>query len=223
VKWLTRSGRIAALAVGGAVVTGYGWRGVVVLFAFFISGSALTQLSGGADGARTARQVLANGGVAALAALLGWWPALAGALAAAAADTWATEIGSFSPSLPRLLTTFAPVPPGTSGGVTPLGTAGGVAGAAALAGVALLVRPSGTPAAFAGAMLAGVTGMVVDSALGSTLQAKYACLTCGARSERAGAQCHGPMRLMQGRRWIDNDLVNAAATLIGAGVGAVLA
>src|SRR6266568_1016414 len=67
VKWLTRDGLVAALAVGGAVVAGFGWRGVVVLFAFFISGSALTQLAGGADGARTARQVLANGGVAALA------------------------------------------------------------------------------------------------------------------------------------------------------------
>src|SRR5689334_17604374 len=52
VKWLTRNGLIAALAVGGAVIAGTGWRGVVVLFAFFISGSALTQLSGGADGAR---------------------------------------------------------------------------------------------------------------------------------------------------------------------------
>ncbi len=222
-KWLTRDALVAALAVGGAVVAGFGWRGVVVLFAFFISGSALTQLAGGADGARTARQVLANGGVAALAALFGWWPALAGALAAAAADTWATEIGFFSPSLPRLLTTFATVPPGTSGGVTPLGTLGGVAGAAALAGVALLVRPSGASAGFAGVMLAGLAGMGVDSLLGSTLQAKYACLTCGARSERAGAQCHGPMRLMQGHRWIDNDVVNAAATLIGAGLGAVIA
>jgi len=223
VNWLTRNGLIAALAVGGAVVAGTGWRGVVVLFAFFISGSALTQLSGGADGARTARQVLANGGVAAAAAALGWWPGMAGALAAAAADTWATEIGSFSPSLPRLLTTFAPVPPGTSGGITPLGTAGGVAGAAALAGVALLVRPSGPPATFAGLTLAGVAGMAVDSLLGATVQAKYGCVTCGARSERAGAQCHGPMRLVRGRAWIDNDVVNAAATLVGAGIGAVAA
>lgn len=222
-KWLTRNGLIAALVVGGAVVAGTGWRGVVVLFAFFISGSALTQFSGGAEGARTARQVLANGGVAAAAAALGWWPVMAGALAAAAADTWATEIGSFSPSLPRLIMTFAPVPPGTSGGITPLGTAGGVAGAAALAGVALLVRPPGTPAAFTGLALAGVAGMAVDSALGSTVQAKYGCMTCGARSERAGAQCHGPMRLLGGRAWIDNDVVNAAATLVGAGIGAAVA
>ncbi|HEY6808001.1 MAG TPA: DUF92 domain-containing protein, partial [Gemmatimonadales bacterium] len=115
-KWLTRGGLVAALAVGGAVAAGTGWRGVTVLFAFFVSGSVLTQLSGGAEGARTARQVLANGGIAAAAAAVGWWPVMAGALAAATADTWATEIGSFSPTLPRLLTTFAPVLPGTSGG-----------------------------------------------------------------------------------------------------------
>ena len=35
-KWLTRGGLVAALAVGGAVAAGTGWRGVTVLFAFFV-------------------------------------------------------------------------------------------------------------------------------------------------------------------------------------------
>src|SRR5438093_5230732 len=46
----------------------------------------------------------------------------AGALAAAAADTWATEIGAFSPFAPRLITSGRQVPRGTSGGITVLGS-----------------------------------------------------------------------------------------------------
>src|SRR5690242_21564973 len=122
-KWLTGGGVVAALAVGGATGWGLGWRGVVLLFAFFISGSVLTRLAGGAGGQRNVRQVLANGGVAAVAAWFGSWPLAAGALAAATADTWATEIGAWSPHPPRLITSWKPVPPGTDGGVTLLGTA----------------------------------------------------------------------------------------------------
>src|SRR3989475_4765373 len=70
VKWLTRGGLGAALCVGAAVGWGLGWRGLLVLLAFFVSGSLLTQLAGGAGGQRTARQVLAHGGGAARGAPL---------------------------------------------------------------------------------------------------------------------------------------------------------
>jgi len=109
VKWLTRGGAAAALLVGGATLWGVGWRGLVLLLAFFVSASLVTQRDARQ---RTARQVLANGGVPAVAALLGAWPVFAGALAAAAADTWATEIGARSPTPPRLITSGVPVPHG---------------------------------------------------------------------------------------------------------------
>ena len=189
-KWLTAGGAAAALAVGGATIWGFGWRGVVLLLAFFISGSLLTK--GG--GQRNARQALANGGVAAAAALLGAWPAFAGSLAAAAADTWATEIGSFSPTPPRLITSGAPVAPGTDGGITILGTAAGVLGAVAMGGVTWVLGPRDLRLAGVVA-IAGVVGMLVDSVLGATVQ--------------------GPED-----RWLDNDGVNLAATLTGAGVAA---
>jgi len=198
VKWLTAGGAAAALAVGAATILGTGWRGLLLLLAFFVSGSLLTR--GG--GRRNARQVLANGGVAAVAALLGSWPAFAGAVAAAAADTWATEIGAHSPTPPRLMTSGAPVPPGANGGVTLLGTAGGVLGAAVIAALAWLLgpraggpgstHPGGLAAVVAGA---GVLGMLVDSLLGATLQ--------------------GPED-----KWLDNDAVNLAMTLAGAGLAA---
>jgi uncharacterized membrane protein len=64
--------------------------------------------------------------------------------------------------------------------------------------------------------LAGVAGMLVDSLLGATLQGKYACPACDARFERGNTVCHEPVRLSGGQRWLDNDLVNLAATVCGA-------
>ncbi|HET9384879.1 MAG TPA: DUF92 domain-containing protein [Gemmatimonadales bacterium] len=194
-KWLTRRGTVAALAVGLATLSGFGWRGLGLLLAFFISGSLLTAAAkgsekGGGGGRRNARQVIANGGVAALAALAGSWVWFAGALAAANADTWATEIGSHSPSRPRLITNGQPVPAGTDGGITLLGTAGGIAGALFMAALATLLAPGGGES-FVTVALAGIAGMLVDSLLGATLQGRLT--------------------------WLDNDAVNLAATAAGAG------
>ena len=188
-SWLTGRGAAAALAVGVATIYGFGWRGAVVLFAFFVSASLLSTK----HTRRNARQVVANGGVAALAALAGSWPWFAGALAAANADTWATEIGSHSRVQPRLITTGRPVPAGTDGGMTLLGTAGGIAGAGFIAGVSYLAGQRRTLAIAVG----GAVGMLVDSLLGATVQGKV--------------------------RWMDNDAVNLAATLTGAVCAGLLA
>jgi uncharacterized protein (TIGR00297 family) len=227
VRWLTRDGLAAGLAVGGAVTWGLGWPALALLGAFFVSGSLLTQWAvgprgSGGGGRRNARQVLANGGVAAAASLAGSWPAVAGAIAAAAADTWATEIGSFSAAPPRLVTTWARVTRGASGGITALGIAGGVAGAAAIAGLAFVLEPRDMAyprTAIALVTVAGIAGMLADSLLGATLQGLYECPGCGGQFERRDTVCHGPVRLIRGRRWLDNDGVNLAATLVGAAVG----
>ncbi len=173
-SWLAPGGVAAALAVGAAVAWGLGWRGLALLFAFLLSGSLLTQLAERRGPRRTARQVIANGGVAALAALLGWWSVTAGAVAAAAADTWATEIGSFSPSPPRLITSGARVPRGASGGVTVLGTVGGVAGALLIALTARWVGPRAAgpgSAALVGAGVLATLAGAAAAALGSRVSA----------------------------------------------------
>jgi uncharacterized protein (TIGR00297 family) len=143
VKWLTPGGLVAACAVGAGVMWGLGWPGLALLFAFFLTGSVLTQLAERRGPSRNARQVLANGGIALLAALLGSWAGAAGAIAAAAADTWATEIGAYSPFPPRLITSGKRVTRGTSGGITAVGTLGGVAGAALIAGLTRGLSPRG--------------------------------------------------------------------------------
>lgn len=214
--WLTPGGVAAALLVGASVWLGLGWRGFIPLFFFLLSGSLLTRLATGASPRRTGRQVLANGGIAAAAALFGRWPEAAGALAAAAADTWATEIGAFSPTPPRLITSGASVPAGRSGGITPLGTAGGLAGSAAIAVLAALVAPLAWRTA-AIVTAAGCLGMLADSLLGATLQAGYACPVCGMISDQpVDRHGHEPGHLVRGVRWLDNDLVNVAGSLVGA-------
>ncbi|MGH7529036.1 MAG: DUF92 domain-containing protein, partial [Gemmatimonadales bacterium] len=140
------------------------------------------------------------------------------------ADTWATEIGARSRTPPRLIIGGAPVPPGTSGGITARGTAGGVLGAAVMAGLSVALRPRSVANPGELAVLVGVAaivGMVVDSLLGATLQGRYECPECRVRTERRAALCHAPVRLIRGTRWLDNDTVNLAATLAGGGLAAL--
>jgi uncharacterized protein (TIGR00297 family) len=219
-SWLSPGGVAAALAVGAAVTAGAGWRGLLLLAVFFVTSSALTR--GG--GRRAASQVLANGGVAAAAALLsrfepGWMLACCGALAAAAADTWSTEIGARSPSAPRLLTTGRTLSPGTSGGVPWLGTAGALAGAAVVAAAAALLRLA-TPAAAVWIAAGGVAGGLADSLLGATVPARFRCGRCGAIGEAARCPCGGAAAPVSGIAWLTNDAVNGVCTLVGAAVGA---
>lgn len=215
-NWLSPGGTLAAVLVGSAVVAGGRWPALGLLFAFFLSSSWLTP--GG--GRRTAMQVAANGGVAAAGALLSrldplWLAAFAGALAAAAADTWSTEIGERSRATPRLITSGVAVTRGTSGGVTWLGSAGGAAGAVFVAAAAMILGLVGLRSAVLVAA-GGIAGGVADSVLGATLQARYRCPTCGAILETRRHGCGAVAQLTGGLAWLTNDTVNLAATLVGA-------
>jgi uncharacterized protein (TIGR00297 family) len=228
---LTRSGMLAAWVVGAAILAGTGWEGGGVLAAFFVS-SILVALGAPSPTRldpkgerRDHRQVLANGGVAAGVALLGLRdPALGlwlltATLAAAAADTWATAFGARSRAQPRLLVGGAPVPPGTSGGVTALGTAGGAAGALLIAGIGSAV--SGGLALLPAAALVGFGGMVIDSALGSAVQGRFSCPRCAEPSEWRRHRCGTATVHQGGFRWLDNDGVNLAASAAAAGLAFV--
>lgn len=239
---LSRSGVAGATLIGGLT---FGFGGVawgLILIVFFVSSSLLSFFRGAAKAAvvrefakgerRDLAQTLANGGLAALfAALAGivtpgsrWYPiyflAFLGALSAATADTWATEIGVLSTQPPRLITSGRPAPTGASGGVTPLGLAASLAGGAFLGVCAyLFLVLTSAPASWllpAICALAGFIGAAFDSLLGAAWQAAYYCEVCGAATERTIHHCGAPTRLLRGLRWLDNDLVNTFATLAGA-------
>jgi uncharacterized protein (TIGR00297 family) len=216
--WLSPAGTLSAAAIGAAVWLGAGWRGVALLIAFFVTSSWLTP--GG--GRRGAAQVFANGGVAAGCALLAQWhvafgAAFAGALAAAAADTWSTEIGARSRRAPRLITTWQTVAPGVSGGITPLGSAGALAGAGAIAAAALALHLVATRE-FWWVAAGGILGSLADSLLGASVQGRWRCDRCGALIETRRHDCGGSGIAERGVAWLNNDAVNLAATLVGAAV-----
>jgi uncharacterized protein (TIGR00297 family) len=229
--WLTRGAAAAATVVGTCALAGTGPAGMGLLGMFFVSGSALTARSsargGTASARRTARQVWANGWTAALGGLLTplapalGWATITGGLAAAQADTWATEIGRLARRPPVLITTGRPVPVGTSGAVSALGTMAGVAGGVLLAALGWALGVPGSAAAAAAA--SGLAGMLVDSLLGATLQGVYRCPRCAVETEAPTHGCGAAATLVRGRRWMTNDAVNLAATGIGAALTVALA
>lgn len=229
---LTTGGACAAAVLGSiAALAGVDW--MALLLAFFLSSVVLgkigrtskLQRSGAViekSGPRDAVQVLANGLVFGVGAAMvarghtaGAVPAIAlGALAAATADTWGTEIGMLSRAAPHSIVTWAKLEPGMSGGVSALGLVATAFGAATLATLAwLLAWPGGTAIA---AAVGGISGAMADSLLGATLQQRRRSLRTGRMTERITDVDGTPTELAGGVVWLTNDGVNFAATMIGA-------
>ncbi len=230
----------AAAALFAATLVGLGGTAWVLPgVAFFVLSSALSVLpdapesDGPAPTRRTLRQVMANGGVAwALLLTVGMAPGEApalrgacyagflGALAAAAADTWATEMGVRYGGAPRSLWSGRRVAPGTSGAVTLVGTGAGVVGAVAVAAAPLLADPTGlsVPSVAHGAG-AGLVGMSLDSLAGATIQAQYRMAGGEEYTEHPSTPGERPAR---GWAAVDNDAVNLLGTLGGAAASVVL-
>lgn len=238
-------GALSGSGVAGGIVTGTlicgfgGWEWGVLLAAFFASSSMLSfhrarDKRGVAEEFAKGRrrdlgQALANGGVAAVLAVLSrtwphpmWFVACAGAVAAVNADTWATELGVLSREAPRLITNGRRVQVGSSGGVTWLGFLASLGGAlliGLLGGMGSLVQRQGVSAAgvtLLAAAAGGSIGCVCDSILGATVQAIYWCDACAKETERRVHSCGGRARLLRGWRWLGNDLVNFMASVAGA-------
>ena len=230
---LTNGGAITAAIIGSAAaLAGLDW--MMLLLSFFCS-SVLLGRVGRAEkqqrsaaiiekaGPRDAMQVLANGALFGLGAALvatghasPTWPAIAiGGLAAAMADTWGTEIGMLSKRPPRSILTWAPLETGMSGGVSAQGLAATVGGAIAIAALARLFGWS-VQVAVAGA-IGGIVGAMADSVLGATLQQRRRSRRTGRITERTTDTDGSPTVFAGGISWLDNDGVNFAATLIGAG------
>ena len=241
---LNTSGVVGAITTG-TVTTGlgeYSW-GLALIF-FFVSSSALSHFrkhekaQTAADkfdkgSQRDIGQVVANGGVATLLALLHGLSSkqrvravlesgYIGALATANADTWATELGVLSHQTPRLITTGAPTTKGTSGGITLAGTGAAAAGAFGEGVFYKLIQRNAPLSIPAISLLSGLAGSLFDSLLGATVQVIYYCPTCQKETEQRIHKCGTPTIYHRGVHWMSNDVVNFFATLSGAGLAMLL-
>ena len=235
---LDGSGALAGGLLAWSLLT-VGWAWAVPGFIFFVLSSLLSRVGARRKerashfvekpGARDAGQVFANGGVAWLLLAVSvvvpggvGYVGFLGAFAAATADTWATELGALGPGRPRLITTGARVPVGTSGAVSLTGTVAAVAGAGVIAVSAWPFVPQMLPLRAVGGMLllitgSGVAGAFVDSLIGATLQAQYVDPETGEVTERPPAD-GARWYLQRGVAWMRNDLVNGIGTASGAGL-----
>jgi len=184
-RGVTRSGMLAGAATCLLLFIGLGPSAFAALAALFILtwistrfGYRRKQAIGVAErgDGRNARQVLANLAIPALAstifAVTGdrlWIIAMIAALAEAATDTVASEVGQTSSPTAFLITSGQRVPAGTDGAITLPGTIAGLIAGTAVATVAGLgglipISRLWIPVA------AGFAGMLFDSLLGATGQ-----------------------------------------------------
>ncbi|MEO5567516.1 MAG: DUF92 domain-containing protein [Gemmatimonadaceae bacterium] len=230
---LSPTGAIAAMLVGTVAVAA-GWSWAILVIAYFVTSTILSRAGRqrkaartagvvAKPGARDAWQVMSNGlpfTVAALLAVAGVAPvqwliaAGAGSLAASAADTWATEIGTWVGQPPRSIISGRKLGVGESGGITAAGSVASIAGAAFIAAVAAALWRS-TPL-FLPLTAAGIAGSLADSVAGALLQRRSWCDACDVTTEMRVHTCGAPTRHTGGISFVENDLVNLGATIVGA-------
>jgi len=197
-RLLDLTGIAAAVGVGLVIgILGHpAWLGVLLFY--MVSSFIATKyrfekkremgVAEGERGERTWKNVVANGAppaaIAAMAGLVpGWFPAGASgyvfltAIAVAAADTLASEVGVLSQRVVLITQPSHKVIPGTDGGVSPLGHAAALFAAAYVAVTGFLVFGAFAPSTLAGTaplllvpVAFGFLGCQIDSVMGATLE-----------------------------------------------------
>ena len=237
IKFLTASGAITTFVLASIIFGFGGIKWTVPILTFFVLSSILSKLGKSIKSQfnlifekgsrRDHLQVLANGGMAGflmIVYILYPKPEIyfyyLGALAAAMADTWATEIGIMVGQTPRLITNFKEVAAGTSGGVTIAGFIGGFLGASFLSFSGIWFLPENyllhhVPVIFFTVIMGGLLGCIIDSYLGATVQVQYQCGGCGKTTEKRIHCKNSSTTVITGITWVNNDLVNFINTVFG--------
>ena len=207
---LTIPGTILATLVGILVFIGFGLKGIIITGAFFLLGNLATSwgsktkqnMSDDQNSPRTAGQVFANGGLAAILAMAAFlfpgkesilFLSFCAAFSSATADTVSSELGTIYGKKFFNIISFARDKRGENGVISLEGTVSGLAGSSIIA--VLHAVYAGFDIAFVIIIIAGTLGNFTDSILGATL-------------ERNGA--------------IDNNSVNFLNTVVAALVAFIL-
>ena len=188
-KKLTPGAAIVAAIIGSVIYLGTGFTGINMIGLFFLLGTLATSFKtnvkeklGAVEinkGRRTAGQVVANGGVAAIAGILASYftpqeelfaLVMAGALSAATADTLSSELGRLYGKQFYNILNFKKDTRGENGVVSLAGTLIGIAGSAMIA--IIFSIGYGWDNRFYWIIIAGTVGNYTDSFLGATLERK---------------------------------------------------
>lgn len=184
---LTRTGALCGWLVASLIFLGAHYTGLAMLAAFFIMGTLATSwgmsqkerlgIAKKSDSKRTAGQVLANGGFAAIAGLCMYiFPTqnilfalmMAASLSSAAADTISSELGMLYGKRTFNILTFKKDRRGENGVVSIEGTLFGMAASAVIAVIYSIGYDFNVYTIWI--ILAGTIGNITDSILGATLE-----------------------------------------------------
>jgi len=231
-RYLTLDGAISASLVA-VLLYGFGyWKFAIPILVFFITSNILSKagknlkqefsLMFEKSSKRDSRQVFANGGIAIIWVTIYHFYSIdliyflfVSSIAAANADTWATELGVLSKSKPRLITTFERVEKGRSGGITFIGSLAALIGSflIALSGIILMNEPQFNFYILLSLTMAGFFASFVDSFLGASFQAQYIDPATKQITEKVFSTVNKANTLISGYKWLNNDKVNFLSIL----------
>lgn len=222
---LTAGGALCAFVMGVTVFWTTRAEGFLLFMLFFLSCNVVgkiskrlrkgkTEIAEKKGHRRDVMQVVANGLMTTIAALLWFFTSktvalimFGAAVAEATSDTFAGEVGRLSKSGPVSIRNFRPVPVGMSGGVTFLGMVGAFLSSAMIAFCWYIWFQGVSVYAAVLVCLMGFAGAVMDSYLGASVQAHYVDPDTGMLTENDEKDGR-KLELAQGIRWVDNDMVN---------------
>ncbi|MBK9736424.1 MAG: DUF92 domain-containing protein [Saprospiraceae bacterium] len=215
-KWLNATGSAAALMLAIAIIFPLGPLFLLPMAIFFIIGSLTSKLipkHKDASG-RDAFQVLANGLTAVICFLLFAFSndiifliAYLVSINISLSDTISSDIGTYFGKKTYDIITWKPVKSGLSGGISIIGTVSGVL-AAILFGLTSKFIFNLDLTQTIPVILGGITGMFIDSVLGSLIQVKY--LTNGQLTEDYDLDS----KPVKGLTWVKNDSVNFLSNVL---------
>jgi uncharacterized protein (TIGR00297 family) len=243
-NWLTISGALMAWFLAFVVVFLAKWS-IFPLVTFLVLGSLAGKIRANAKEGGDAKQgkardhwqVLANGGIFMLLAMLafmnelGWLDSFLGihtevlrfsetchllaliSLSVSCADTLSSDFGRVWGGSPRNIITGKRMIKGVSGGVTGAGFVGALLGAVSIAIFVFWTELSSLGSSVSAFWLIaffGFIGSILDSVLGVLFQAKY----LDDSGNQVDSSDTGRRSMAAGYRWVTNDVVNAVTGVL---------
>ena len=233
---LTPAALACALLLYAVVALIFGNFGILVMMSFFVGALVVDKIKHlkqkkdeitKKSGSRDVIQVVANGLIPMAMAILYinslnpiYVVGFVASFAEAFADTAASGFGVFSKKTFDLFR-FKPCSCGISGGVSLAGTLAGFVGSILISLFLFSANSSIDWLLVVISSASAFVGVMVDSAMGSLLQVKYKCKSCGIITEKE-IHCGKLTEKHSGIEFFDNDVVNVTSGAVSAVVALLL-